>query len=60
MRQDLSVNEEKAARAEKSLGLAKNNLAKKKLELKEDSPHFAQLEFDIETDKNKTLVATLM
>ena len=31
MRQELSVNEEKAARATKSLGLAKSNLAKKKI-----------------------------
>ena len=45
MRQELSVNEEKASRANKSLGLAKSNLAKKKVELKEDSPHLAQLEY---------------
>lgn len=31
MRQELSVNEEKAARAQKSLGLAKTNLQKKKI-----------------------------
>ena len=60
IKQELSVNEEKANRAQKSLGLAKTNLSKKKIELKEDSPHLAQLEYDIETDKNKTLVTTLM
>ena len=60
MRQELSVNEEKAARATKSLGLAKSNMSKKKVELKEDSPHLAQLEYEIEVDKNKTLVSTLM
>lgn len=60
VRQDLSVNEEKAARAQKSLGLAKTNLAKKKIEIKEDSPDIIQLEYDIEVDKNKTLVSTLL
>lgn len=60
VRQDLSVNEEKAARAQKSLGLAKTNLVKKKIEIKEDSPDIIQLEYDIEVDKNKTLVSTLL
>lgn len=60
VRQDLSVNEEKAARAQKSLGLAKTNLVKKKIEIKEDSPDIIQLEYDIEVDKNKTIVSTLL
>ena len=47
-------------RAEKSFTIAKTNLMKKKVEIREDSPHLAQLEFDIESDKNKTLVSTLM
>lgn len=60
MRQQLGQNQEKTARAEKSLALIKNNLAKKKLQIKEDSQHVLQLDYDIETDKNKTLVSTLM
>ena len=44
----------------KSLGLAKTNMGKKKVEIREDSPHLAQLEYDIENDKNKTLISNLM
>lgn len=56
---ELSVNEEKVNRAEKSLGLIKTNLQKKKVEIPENSPHIAQLEFDIQTDRYKTLVSCL-
>ena len=36
------------------------NIAKKKIEIPENSPHLAQLEFDIETDKNKTLIRSMI
>lgn len=43
LRDELNQNQEKESRAMKSLGLAKTNLVKKKVEIKEDSPHVAQL-----------------
>lgn len=57
--QDLNELEEKRLRAEKSLGLMQANWQKKKVEISDNSPHLAQLEFDIETDKHKTLVQSL-
>ena len=36
------------------------NISKKKVEIPETSPHLVQLEFDIETDKNKTLVRSMI
>lgn len=47
-------------RAEKSLDLMLKNVARKKVEIPEASPHLAQLEFDIENDKNKTLVRSMI
>ncbi len=47
-------------RAEKSLELMLKNVSKKKVEIPETSPHLAQLEFDIENDKNKTLVRSMI
>jgi hypothetical protein len=57
--QDLAELTEKKARAEKSLGLIQNTWNKKKVEVTENNPHIAQLEFDLENDKNKTLVQSL-
>ena len=57
--QDLNELEEKKLRAEKSLALMQANWQKKKVEISDNSPHLAQLEFDIETDKHKTLVQSL-
>ena len=36
------------------------NISKKKVEIPETSPHLIQLEFDIEIDKNKTLVRSMI
>lgn len=36
-----------------------NNWNKKKIEVSENNPHLAQLEYDIEVDKNKTLISSL-
>ena len=36
------------------------NVAKKKVEIPETSPHLLQLEFDVENDKNKTLVRSMI
>lgn len=58
--QDLTANKEKIARAEKSLNLIQTNMQKKKVEIPENSPHMAQLDYDIEVDKNKTLVTSLI
>lgn len=35
-------------------------MAKKQVQVKEENPHLAQLEFDIENDKNKTIVSNIM
>lgn len=43
IRQELGQNQEKTIRAEKSLNLIKTNLAKKKLEIREDNQHMLQL-----------------
>lgn len=35
------------------------NWTKKKIEISDNNPHLLQLEFDIEVDKNKTLISSL-
>lgn len=60
LRQELSQNSEKQARALKSLNTIKASMQKNKKELKPESQHYLQLQYDIETDKNKTIVSTLM
>ena len=57
--QDLTELQEKINRAEKSLALMQNNWNKKKIEVNENNPHLAQLEYDIEYEKNKTLILSL-
>lgn len=57
--QDLAELQEKKARAEKSLSLMQSNWNKKKIEVNEASPHLAQLEYDIEYEKNKTIILSL-
>lgn len=37
-----------------------HNISKKKVVIPEASPHLAQLEFDIENDKNKTLIRSMI
>ena len=56
---DLNEYKEKKARAEKSLGLIQANWNKKKIEVGEGNPHLAQLEYDLEYDKNKILIQSL-
>lgn len=60
LRQELSQNSEKQARALKSLNTIKASMQKNKKELKPESQHYLQLQYDIETDKNKTIVSTLI
>ena len=36
-----------------------NNWNKKKIEVTENNPHLAQLEYDLEYDKNKILIQSL-
>lgn len=57
--QDLNELQEKKNRAEKSLHIMQNNWGRKKIEVTENNPHLAQLEFDIEVDKNKTIIQCL-
>lgn len=57
--QDLTELQEKKARAQKSLGLMQANWNKKKIEINPNSPHLAQLEYDLENDKNKTIIQSL-
>jgi hypothetical protein len=45
--QDLTELQEKKLRAEKSLGLMQSNWNKKKVEISDNNPHLAQLEYDI-------------
>lgn len=57
--QELTEFQERKARAEKSLGLMQGNWKKKKVEVAENNPHLAQLEYDLEYDKNKILIQSL-
>ena len=56
---ELDEFKERKARAEKSLGLMQNNWNRKKIEISETNPHLAQLEYDLEYDKNKILIQSL-
>lgn len=56
---DLNEELEKKARAEKSLALIQNNWKKKKIEVAQNNPHLAQLEYDLEEVKNKILITSL-
>ncbi len=47
LNQELTEYKEKKARAEKSLGLMQNSWNKKKIEVNNNNPHLAQLEYDI-------------
>lgn len=60
MKEELGQNDIKQSRAQKSLESAKKAMAKKQVQVKEENPHLAQLEFDIENDKNKTIVSNIM
>lgn len=57
--QDLTELQQKKNRADKSLALMQTNWNKKKIEISDNNPHLAQLQFEIETDKNKTLISSL-
>ena len=56
---DLNEELEKKARAEKSLALIQNNWKKKKIEVAQNNPHLAQLEYDLEEVKSKILITSL-
>lgn len=56
---DLLDQNEKITRAKKNLTTKLNAIKTQKLNLNEDNVHLVQMRFDIENNKNKTLLSAL-
>ena len=56
---DLNDQNEKIARAKKTLTTKVNAIKSSKINLSEDNVHLLQLKFDVESNRNKTLLSAL-
>ena len=56
---DLNDQNEKIARAKKTLSTKVNAIKSSKMNLSEDNVHLLQLKFDVESNRNKTLLSAM-
>ena len=56
---DINDQNEKIARAKKTLTTKVNAIKSSKINLSEDNVHLLQLKFDVESNRNKTLLSAL-
>lgn len=57
---EIQEGAEKQERARKSLGVQNAHFNKNRIEVNTASPHYAQLEYDLQVNKNKTLLTCLI
>lgn len=56
---ELQDQNEKIQRAKKTLSTKMNSLKSQKINLNEDNPHMVQMRYDIENNRNKTILSAL-